>query len=197
MFEQVEVNSERWFDLTPLLNEEFKNIKDFENLYQISNYGRVKSLKRYIEQFNGYKICKRYVPEKILKCSYDKDRYLIVTLNKNGNSYWKRIHQIIGYTFLNNNGKYIVNHKDLNKQNPRIDNLELCTDLENKHHAKLNGAVRKGRKLIIYKDNIEIEYQNVRDFSEKQNMSYGMASYYIYKKKIWNGYNFKFINDNN
>lgn len=45
-FEQVEVNSKRWFDLTLLLNEEFRDIKDFEGVYQISNYGRVKSIKR-------------------------------------------------------------------------------------------------------------------------------------------------------
>ena len=45
-FEQVKVNSERWFDLTPLLNEEFRDIKDFDGVYQISNYGRVKSIKR-------------------------------------------------------------------------------------------------------------------------------------------------------
>ena len=42
-FENVEVNSERWFDLTPLLNEEFRDIKGYEGLYQVSNYGRYKS----------------------------------------------------------------------------------------------------------------------------------------------------------
>ena len=42
MFEQVEVNSERWFDLKDLKNEEFRDIKDYENIYQISNYGRIK-----------------------------------------------------------------------------------------------------------------------------------------------------------
>ena len=43
MFEQVEVNGERWFDLKDLKNEEFRDIKDYENIYQISNYGRIKS----------------------------------------------------------------------------------------------------------------------------------------------------------
>ena len=50
MYEQVKVNSERWFDLTPLLNEEFMDVVGFENLYQISNYGRVKSLERTTKQ---------------------------------------------------------------------------------------------------------------------------------------------------
>ena len=47
-FENIEINSERWFDLTPLLNEEFKDIEDFEGLYEISNYGRIKSNERYV-----------------------------------------------------------------------------------------------------------------------------------------------------
>ena len=46
MYEEVEPNSERWFDLKDLKNEEFRDIKDYENIYQISNYGRIKSLKR-------------------------------------------------------------------------------------------------------------------------------------------------------
>lgn len=193
MFEQVEVNSERWFDLTPLLNEEFRDINDFENIYKISNYGRVKSLGRKVISWNGYQNCILAIKEKILKCSYDKDGYLIITLNKKGKGYWKRVHQMMGYVFLNNNGQYIINHKDLNKQNPRIDNLELCTNLENRQHAKINGAVRKGRKLIVYSENEKKEYQNVRDFCGKENINYDMARYYIYTKKEWNGYKFEFV----
>ena len=44
MFEQIEPNSKRWFDLEDLKNEIWKDIDGFENLYQISNYGRLKSL---------------------------------------------------------------------------------------------------------------------------------------------------------
>jgi len=197
MFEQVEVNSKRWFDPEPLLNEEFKDIKEFESLYQISNYGRVKSLERRTKHFNRFKVCDRYIPEKVLKCCYDKDKYLIVTLYKDKIRYWKRIHQIMGYTFLNNDGNFIVNHKDLNKQNPRIDNLELCTDYENRQHAKNNGAVRKGRKLVTYNNCESVVYNDIKDFAKKNNLSYGMATYYIYKKKIWNNYSFKFINGKN
>ena len=46
MFENVKPNSQKWFNLEDLLNEEWKDIKDFEGLYQISNYGRVKSLEK-------------------------------------------------------------------------------------------------------------------------------------------------------
>ena len=63
MFENVEVNSIRWFNLDNLLNEEWKDVKGYEELYQISNYGRVKSL----TTWNGNKYKKSYTKrEKIL-----------------------------------------------------------------------------------------------------------------------------------
>lgn len=67
MFEQVEVNSQRWFNLNDLKNEIWKPIKGFEEKYDISNYGRIKSKERVIEQFNGYKICKKIIKEKNIK----------------------------------------------------------------------------------------------------------------------------------
>lgn len=192
MFEQVEVNSERWFDLTPLLNEEFRDIKGFESLYQISNYGRVKSLERTAKHFNRFKICDRYIPEKILKCCYDKDGYLIVTLNKDKKGYWKRIHQLMSFAFLNNNGEYIVNHKDLNKQNPRIDNLELCTEYENRQHAKINGAVRKGKRIKDIKNNII--YNDYKDMMVRLNIKFSKYQSIMYGRKEKR---YIFVDDNN
>lgn len=191
-YEKVEVNSERWFDLTPLLNEEFKDISGFEGLYQISNYGRVKSLERTTKHFNRFKVCDRYISEKILKCSYDKDKYLIVTLNKNSKPYWRRIHQLMGYIFLGNDGSLIVNHKDLNKQNPRIDNLELCTEYENTQHAKLNGAVRKGRKIKDTKTNII--YNDYKDMIKELNIKLSKYQNIMYGRKRKR---YVFIDDNN
>lgn len=191
-YEKVEVNNERWFNLTPLLNEEFKDIKGFENLYQISNYGRVKSLERTVKQFNRFKICNRHIQERILKCSYDKDKYLIVSLHKDKVLFWKRVHQIMGYTFLGNDGTLVVNHKDLNKQNPRLDNLELCTEYENRQHAKNNGAVRKGKKIkdikagFIYNDYKDMQKALKIKHSKFQSIMYGRKE----KRYI-------FIDDNN
>jgi len=193
MYENISVNSNKWFDLNTLINEIWEDIPDFEGIYKISNYGRVKSLSRYVNHFNGYKLCKKYVCEKILKCAYDKDGYPIVSLCKDGKSYWRRVHQLMGYIFLGNDGSKIVNHVDLNKQNPRLDNLELCTDYDNRQHAKINGAVRKGRKLLLFNNDTNILYDDIRDFANKNNLSYGMSRYYIYKVKEWNGYKFSFV----
>lgn len=67
MFEQVKVNSKRWFDLNPLANEEFKDIPNYEKIYQISNYGRVKTLNRIYVRSNGKK---QTYKEKIKKTMY-------------------------------------------------------------------------------------------------------------------------------
>lgn len=198
MFEQVEPNSERWFNLTPLKNETFKPIKNYEKLYAISNYGRVKSLERDSYHWNRFQYCTIHIKEKILKLSYDKDKYFICTLNSNGKSKWCRLHRLVAETFLENKNNYeCINHKDGNKQNPRIDNLEWCTDYENKQHAKINGLVRKERKLILYNDLEEKEYNNVKEYAKKENISFDTANYYIYKKREWKGYKFRFVNDNN
>ena len=84
-YEKVETNSKRWFDLTPLLNEEFRDIKEYEGLYQVSNYGRIKSL--LITYYNIKNKKKEIITKsKILKSIYknkSKNSYLIIGLYKN------------------------------------------------------------------------------------------------------------------
>ena len=140
MFEQVEVNSERWFDLTPLLNEEFRPIKNYNGLYQISNYGRVKS--------------KVYHKNKILKCIEDKD----------------------GYLYVNNPNNYLyINHKDENKKNNNINNLEWCTIKYNNNYGtcqKRKGNSRK-RKINQYdlNGNFIKTWDSATDISKKYNIT--------------------------
>lgn len=123
-YENIEVNSERWFDLKPLLNEEWRDIKGYENLYQVSNYGRIKTLKYY----DGIK---KHQKTKILKQCLNLNGYYIVNLsNKNS-----RVHRIVAKTFLENNGYNCVNHINGNKKNNRVDNLEWCSSSHNNKEA--------------------------------------------------------------
>lgn len=133
-YEEVEVNSERWFDLEPLLNEEFRDIKGFENFYQISNYGRVKSLKKYHGISKEY-----YNRERILKNLPHKGGYLKVGFNKNKKKKSFLIHQLVATSFILNENNYKeINHIDCNKYNNRIDNLEWCSRSYNILHAYKN-----------------------------------------------------------
>ena len=135
-FEEVEVNSERWFDLAPLKNEEFRDIENYEGLYQISNYGRVKSLKRFITNQYGER-------DKILIAGKSKCGYLFVNLCQKNNKKNFLTHRLVANHFIcNPDNKLTVNHIDGNKLNNRVDNLEWMTHKEQTHHAICNGLIK-------------------------------------------------------
>ncbi len=180
MFEQVEVNSERWFDLKFLKNEEFRDIKGYENIYQISNYGRVKSLKRIIDK-------NHIVYEKILKLNISNNGYYTIALYKNKRSKYFTVHRLLAKTFISNPQNFpVVNHIDQNKLNVIISNLEWCTykynstesyRLTNRKGSMLN---KKGElcpnsiKVIQYdlNNNFIKEWASMHDASRSLNISY-------------------------
>ena len=106
--------------------EIWKEIKDYEGIYQISNLGRVKSFK--------------YGKEKLLKNIINSRGYYNVHLFKNNHREKKTLHQLVAFAFLNHTPcgmELVVNHKDLNKLNNRVENLEIVTQKENyNHHIK-------------------------------------------------------------
>ena len=104
----------------------FKAIKEFEGIYEISNNGKVLSIRRNIIKRN----------------TISKRGYHMITLNKNGKTYSRYIHRLVAEAFLNNtNNKEQVNHIDGCKANNHIDNLEWCTDRENREHAVRSGLI--------------------------------------------------------
>lgn len=130
------------------MKEIWKDIKEYEGLYQVSNLGKIKSLGRTIERIGvkGTKFYKNY-PEKLLKQTKNKKGYLTVILSKNNKNKIIRVHRIVAQTFLDlkKNGKE-VNHKDGNKENNCISNLEWITHQENIIHAYKN-RLKKGSML--------------------------------------------------
>lgn len=102
------------------MQEIWKDIKDYEGLYQVSNNGKVKSIKRDI----------------ILKSSSNHKGYLYVILCKNNKSKVGRIHRLVAETFIPNpENKPQVNHINGIKADNNVNNLEWCTNTENLKHA--------------------------------------------------------------
>ena len=100
------------------MEEIWRDIDGYEGLYQVSNKGRVKSLK--------------YGKERILRPGWKTGGYLFVILCKNGNQSKQRIHRLVAQAFIPNpNNKPQVNHLDENKKNNCVDNLEWATAKEN------------------------------------------------------------------
>lgn len=131
------------------MEEIWKDIAGYEGYYQISNLGNVKSLSRVVGKSNG----KNYrVTEKLRKSFLNGNGYPMVSLAK-GSIVNVFVHRLLAEAFIPNpENKPQVNHKDSNKTNYSIENLEWVTNKENaQHHARSShfkppGLGRTGRK---------------------------------------------------
>lgn len=115
--------------------EVWKDIVGYEGIYEVSNYGRVKRLETLVKNKHGYRVVK----EKILNTpSYI---YQTVFLS-NGKVKQHYVHRLVATAFIPNPlNKEQVNHKDGNKLNNNLSNLEWVTKSENQIHAIENGLI--------------------------------------------------------
>lgn len=132
--------------------EIWKDVIGYEGLYQVSNLGRIKSLRRTITKSNGKSMC---VAERILKSFFNRG-YEYVTLSKEAKQPNLKVHRLVAEAFLpNDNNLPDVNHIDENKANNRVENLEWCTKEYNRAYGTLNARVKStwrklhGRKVAL------------------------------------------------
>ena len=117
------------------IKEIWRDIEGYEGLYQVSNFGRVKSL-------NYRRTCK----EKLLKAYKDKEGYLHVSLCKDGKTKTYSIHRLVAQEFIPNPYNLPqVNHKDENKTNNRVYNLEWCSVKYNINYGTRNKRQSESR----------------------------------------------------
>lgn len=117
------------------MKEEWKDVVGFEGFYQVSNLGRVRTVTR--EQWNGQSW--HLVKSLLIKPSVQNSGYLRVTLSVNGKKKYKTVHRLVAEAFLDipeGNEELIVNHKDEDKLNNNINNLEWVTIRENNSYNK-------------------------------------------------------------
>jgi hypothetical protein len=158
--------------------EIWKDIKGYEGLYQVSNFGNVKSLERLVRYEHSKTRQEFYKKNKeiIKKKSYCKG-YCSVSLCKENKSSTKRICRLVAIAFIPNpKNKSQVNHIDVNKRNDNVENLEWNTPAENIRHAFENNLMnvkrgvesKKSKKVkCLITDKI---FGNIKEFSKYKNI---------------------------
>ena len=177
-----------------MADEIWKDIPEYEGLYQISGLGRVKSI--------GYIGCNQtgkfwyHNRELIMKPEIIKDGYYRIGLRKNKITKHFLIHRLVATVFIPNpNNLYCINHKDENKANNSVSNLEWCTQSYNNSYG--NRCLKVKTKIAKKVRCIEtgIIYDSIKDVYKAFNKKYqgGISTCCNNKAKTTLGYHWEFI----
>lgn len=170
--------------------EDWKPIKGYEGKYEVSNLGRVRSLDRFVRsgRGNGLKILSgRFISP------VNTGGYLRVALRQMGSSSNFFVHRLVATAYIDNpKNKRCVNHKDCNRQNNLVENLEWVTHKENSQHASTKGrykpatrhsidmaslAKQKKVKATQIKTGLILDFASIKEFAAHV----GLPKSYIYK----------------
>ena len=170
------------------MKEIWRPVEGYEGLYEVSNYGRVKSL--------------HYGKQRILKYGKTLDGYLQVVLTKNGKGISKTIHTLVYKTFVGPiPTDYQVNHIDENKNNNCVWNLNLLTHKENSNWGTRNK--RMSESLKNHKSTSKrvlcvetgIIYPSINECARQLGLpNQHIGKVCLGKRKTCGGYHFEFVN---
>lgn len=133
--------------------EVWKPIRGYEGLYEVSNYGRVKSFKW---NSNG----------KILSPAKNNKGYYFVSLSKDGKAKGHTIHRLVAEAFIQNPSNLPqVNHKDEDKRNNHVTNLEWCTPGYNITYGTRMERISKPVVQLDKEGNLVAEYKSTKEAS--------------------------------
>jgi len=141
---QLQGVKESLFYFMETTKEIWKDIPNYEGYYQVSNLGRVKSLKRVVCRSDG---SFHTLKEKLLKASINGVGYLATILSKDGKKKSFKVHQLVAMAFLGHEPcgyKIVVDHVNNDKLNNQVDNLQLTTSRHN-----VSKDIRRGASKYI------------------------------------------------
>lgn len=122
------------------MKEVFKDIPNYEGIYQISNLGNARSLDRYVKHING---SKRLIKGIILKPPIGNHGYRVISLSRDCKTKSRTVHQIVAEVFLNhkpNGYSLVINHINFNKLDNRVENLEIVTPRVNANQKHIKSS---------------------------------------------------------
>lgn len=125
--------------------ETWIDVKGYEGCYQVSNYGRVKSMRRKVASRNGV----RELPEKIIVPLFTKQGYLNVIASKKQVRQTLVVHQLVAECFIGPRPDgYVIDHIDRDKTNNKAENLRYVTASGNQRNRKDNKLTEEDAKNI-------------------------------------------------
>lgn len=171
--------------------EIWKDVKDYEGLYQVSNKGQIKRTKHTRSNGRGYYT----VNERILSTHLNNKGYKIITLCKNNKVKTHILHRLIAEAFIPNPDNLPqINHKDENKTNNDIKNLEWCTHKYNNNYGTKNNrtALKRGKPVIC--EETGVIYTSLHDAERKTGVDYrNIHACCSGRYKTSGGYHWKYI----
>lgn len=123
--------------------EIWKEIKGYEGLYEVSNFGNVRSKTREVKRSDNKR---GFYKSRTKALNKDNKGYLRVTICKDGIPSTFKVHRLVASHFIGDIEGFEINHIDGNKQNNFVDNLEICTTKQNCFHSLVIGT-KGGVKL--------------------------------------------------
>lgn len=125
----------------------------FDGYYEVSDIGRVRSLDRIVVDKGGRR--KRFLKGAIMQPHKDKDGYLIVHFRYKGEDYPNiKLHRLVAKAFIPNDDNLpYINHKDFDRSNNKVSNLEWCTAQQNNVYSRKFGRIRNWTAGKFGKDN--------------------------------------------
>lgn len=185
---------ELYHDQTKKADEAWMDIPEYVGYYQASNYGRIRSVAREISQKGHKNNYKRILKGKILRPRLQNSNYYIVWLSKDGEIKAQLIHRLVAQTFISNiNNEPCINHKNGNKADNRIENLEWCNYSENIKHSYTILERKKISKPVICIE-LNQEFPSIINASyetkiNRHSISHALNGY----SKTAGGFTWKFI----
>lgn len=160
-------------------SEIWKDVRGYEGLYQVSNEGNVRSLDRIIKHYP-----KDYFQKgRILKTAPSKTGYQMVVLINHNHRETRFVHRLVAEAFLENANNYpVVNHKDENKANNQVENLEWCTHKHNANYGMRNNKISQKGKTKITKQSVMYEYKGTTKSLKQWADFYGMSYALFYSR---------------
>lgn len=174
--------------------EIWKSIRGYETLYEVSSYGRVRSLKHLVKQSgNKGATFSRYYNGKVITQREGIGGYIFVCLSNGASKKTMRVHKLVAEAFIPNPNNYPqINHKDENKSNNRVDNLEWCSPSYNCNYGTRIDRIRvkTGKPVRQYdiNGNFIQEFPSVSEASRTLGISLSsIASMANGRKRMKNG----------